>query len=563
LQNILYTYIQGQITLPLKRKGFANMFKLLLVDDFFVERENVKDIIQESNLDIEVIGECSNGIEALEFLEKQLPDFLLVDVEMPFMNGLELAEEVRRRYPQIKIIFFSFYDKFEYAQKAIDLEAYAYILKPIVKEEMIDSLQKVINEKKMELMKQEEDRQLRDMLEKSRPLLVDKFKRDLFFGIYKDEEEIQERISYFGLPIVRGMYLVCAVEIDDYSTTVGLMSFEQREFFSIQVSKIIDEEIFKFENCMWTKTDDSHWGILFSSTSGTVSRMQEFAYDLAGDCISRLNERNISVSVGVSPVFDSIASTYKAYEQAMCALQYKFNLGKGQIINFEDIQDNSGEYRIELDKIQEKIIDILLSKKKCEGEYFVEQVFSHFEKNVDRVTIKNLCFSLIICIQIALNDWNMSLDEIFGSEQLIWEKLLKFETIIDVKRWLMNIITFIIDYVDEKSTGRSKSIVQEAKEYIRHNYHRDISVQSVADELHYNANYLNNIFKEDTGETILEYITRIRMEAAKKLLAEEQHVKMYEICEKVGYKSVSYFRNIFKRHTGLSPKEYKDKIGKV
>jgi len=539
------------------------MFKLLLVDDFFIERENAKDIIQESNLDIEVIGECSNGLEALDFLEKQVPDFMLVDVEMPFMNGLELAEKVREKYPQIKILFFSFYNKFEYAQKAIDLEAHAYILKPIVKEEMIDSLQKIINEKKMELAKQEEDRQLREMLEKSRPLLVDKFKRDLFLGIYKDEDEILERISYFNLPVGKGMYLVCAVEIDDYSTTVGLMSFEQREFFSIQVSKIIDEEILKFENCVWTKTDDSHWGILLSSTSGSVNSMQEFAYDLAGNCISRLNEKDISVSVGTSPVFGSIAGTYKAYEQAMCALQYKFNLGKGQIINFEDIQDNSGEYRIELDKIQEKIRDILLSKKKHEGEYFVEQIFSRFEKNVDKVVIKNLCFSLIICIQIALNDWNMNLDEIFGSEQLVWEKLLKFETIIDVKRWLINIITFIIEYVDEKSAGRSKSIVQEAKEYIRHNYDKDISVQSIADELHYNANYLNNMFKEDTGETILEYITRIRVEAAKKLLVEEAHIKMYEICEKVGYKSVSYFRNIFKRYTGLTLKEYKDKIGKA
>ena len=536
------------------------MFKLIIVDDFFVERENVKDIIDKSGLEIEIAGECSNGSEALLFIEKEAPDFILSDVEMPIMNGLELAKHVRMKYPHIKMIFFSFYNKFEYVKKAIDLEAYAYILKPIVREEMIESLAKIIDERKQEIKRQQEDVELRRLLEQSKPLFIDKFKGELFSGLYKDEAEIWEKIDYFKVSLVKGQYVIIIVEIDDYEKTIGGQDFEKRELFSVRVSRIIKSIAEKFDNCLWMKTDNNHWALLLSkSTNASLQlRIEEQAYSISETLLDSLNSNGISASSGISLTFDNLTAANEMFQQAFYALNFKFNLGKGQIICFEDIQVDPQELSIELNSIQKELRDILTSDKPVKGEQFIEQLFLKINKNTSQYTVKNLCFSVVICMQIVLSDLNISFESIFGKEQLIWEKLMKFETIFDVKQWLINIIAAVVEFLTNKSTNQSKRIIESLKKSINRNYHKAITVKSIADELYYNANYLNNIFKHETGETILEYITKVRIENARKLLMDHPEMKMYEVCQAVGYSHESYFRNIFRQYTGLNPKEFRE-----
>ena len=155
-------------------------YKLLLVDDFFVERENVKEMVGESDLDLVIVGEAGDGLEALEAIEAQRPDFVLTDIEMPLMDGLELAERIRLQYPDIHVIFFTFYEKFEYARRAVQLGAASFILKPIFKEEQLAELKSIIAKKRKESEAAEREMRLEERLRESLPLLADKFNREVF-----------------------------------------------------------------------------------------------------------------------------------------------------------------------------------------------------------------------------------------------------------------------------------------------------------------------------------------------------------------------------------------------
>lgn len=133
------------------------MYKLMVVDDEYNIRDGLVNVIPWKDCDIEVVGEASNGLIALEKFKKLLPDIVITDIHMDEMNGLEFAEKARQEKPDVRIIILSGYDEFEYAKKAIEIKVYSYILKPVLPEEIIQIVQKLICEI-------EEDRKIRQRI---------------------------------------------------------------------------------------------------------------------------------------------------------------------------------------------------------------------------------------------------------------------------------------------------------------------------------------------------------------------------------------------------------------
>ncbi|MFC4601612.1 response regulator [Cohnella hongkongensis] len=534
------------------------MFKLIIVDDFKIERENVKDIIVESGLELEVCGEYSNGKDALLALERDRPDFIITDIEMPFMDGLTFGEKVRERYPQIKVILFSFHSKFEYAKKAIDLEAYAYILKPIIDEELVGKFRELIEQRKAELRKRQEEEELKKLLEASKPLLVDSFKRSLFLGMDKDSEEIGQQFDYLKLDRPGARLIVLAVEVDDYEQAMAGKSREEKEMHALRISRILDRQS-AGSGFLWSRISERLWALLVSGDAGEET-LKTTAYGVSAALIASLKENGISVSVGISPVARRLDRLSEMYEQAVHSLEYKFRLGKGQMIRCEDISDGPGSYSIPYSETQNEIAAIFHARDRERAEAFVDGLFGRIEAFASESETKNMCFTVVLYTHLALNSMNVRLDSIYGREQLLWERLMQVETIADVKTWLKNTFFTIIAYMESSHGPQYGRMVEEAIKSIRRNFRGKITVKSIADELMYSANYLNNVFKQKTGETILEHITKVRMEEAKRLIADDPGMKTYELAEAVGYNDESYFRSVFKQYTGLTPKEYKDSL---
>ncbi len=535
------------------------MFKLIIVDDFKIERENVKDIIIESGLELEVCGEYANGKDALLALERDMPDFIITDIEMPFMDGLTFGEKVRERYPQIKVILFSFHSKFEYAKKAIDLEAYAYILKPIVDEELVGKFRELIEQRKAELQQRQEEEELKKLLEASKPLLVDSFKRSLFMGMDKDAEEIGQQFDYLRLDKPGERLIVLAVEVDDYEQAMAGKSREEKEMHALRISRILDRQS-GGSGFLWSRTDEQLWALLVSGDVGCEETLKTTAYSISAALIASLKESGISVSVGISSVARRLDRLSGMYEQAIHSLEYKFRLGKGQMIRCEDISDGPGSYTIPYSETQNELAAIFHTRDRGRAEEFVDGMFGRIEAFASKSETKNMCFTVVLYTHLVLNSMNIHLDSIYGKDQLLWEKLMQIETIADVKIWLKNTLFTIIAYMESSHGHQYGRMIEEAIKFIRQNFRGKITVKSIADELMYSANYLNNVFKQKTGETILEHITKVRIEEAKRMIAIDPGMKTYELAEAVGYNDESYFRSIFKQYTGLTPREYKDSL---
>lgn len=101
-----------------------SLYRIMLVDDEEEVRKGIIRKIEWEKLGFQVVGDAENGQDALEKIELLEPDVVMTDIRMPYMDGLTLSARIRQKYPSIKILIFSGYDDFEYAQQAIKLSVY-------------------------------------------------------------------------------------------------------------------------------------------------------------------------------------------------------------------------------------------------------------------------------------------------------------------------------------------------------------------------------------------------------------------------------------------------------
>ena len=120
------------------------MYNLMIVDDEYLIREGLRNYIDWASLDVQVMLCCSNGIEAMEAMNNQIPDVVLCDISMPHMDGIELLRQCRKLKINCEFIFISSYAEFRYAQEAVKYGAFDYILKPIEPDALFSCMQRCV-----------------------------------------------------------------------------------------------------------------------------------------------------------------------------------------------------------------------------------------------------------------------------------------------------------------------------------------------------------------------------------------------------------------------------------
>lgn len=119
------------------------MYRVMIIDDEQAARKLMRTSVDWKSLNMEVVGEAASGIEAINVIDEMKPDIAFVDISMPFMNGIEFTELATKRYPHLIIIIMTAIDQFEYARKCVSLPVFEYMLKPLVRSEVISVLEKV------------------------------------------------------------------------------------------------------------------------------------------------------------------------------------------------------------------------------------------------------------------------------------------------------------------------------------------------------------------------------------------------------------------------------------
>lgn len=534
------------------------MYKLVVVDDEDIVRNGIINGSPLSDLGFEVVADASNGLEAIEKIEQYHPDVVLTDIRMPQMSGIELIEHISRDYPNIKIVILSGYSEVEYLKQAIKNKVEDYLLKPTCMEEFHDVFKRLKDSLDEEKQKYEEYNKLKKQLIESLPYMREKYLNQLVKGYYSSLEEIEEKNKFYEVELAGDRFAIVLLEIDNYHIISKEYTEEKRQLLMLSIIHIANQIL-----------DEVKLGVFFLGNNNEVIGICNFDAGIK-TITSILQEiqktvfeyKKLTVSAGISKEFADIRKIEISYKQALEAIKQKVFLGNESVVFYQDIENMAGSGSVQCAFDNESIINAIYYDNRIDLEELLSDVFKQFECKILKhyEYIDKLCLELLFCVSRYAQQFNIRVEDILESKNTAFLDIYKLDSLDSKKSWLYEILHEICKRIGNLRGDYTNRIIEEAKAYIKSNFsNNNISLDQIAEKVNKNAGYLSKLFKVETGENYVEYLTKLRMERAKELLTDIS-IKTYEISSMVGYADVSHFNRMFKKHMGFSPSEYRELI---
>ncbi|NLG25751.1 MAG: response regulator [Clostridiales bacterium] len=531
------------------------MYKVLVVDDFAVDRTLMIHALD--GLPIEVAGECQNGIEALELIRDLKPDILICDIEMPHMNGLELADALQAAGLSMHIIYCSLYNKLTYLQSAIALKCDAYLLKPFSGEELRCSVRHVIG------LIAEREEQMREMAElkrlmaENRKQLVSNLYSDLILGNIQHEGELARKAALLGQRVA-GQYQLALIEMDEPAQPAYQSPCHDSLMLSYRVYLMVQSIVGDQPDRQIVRLSDRQYVIVARFEPDAAAQACTRAVQaLCERLITQLREMGISVSATFSDAASSPMKIRALCEQCGYRIRYKSVVGVGQLIYPTEVPDSVPGAEIDLIALQKEIRFLLNSAAHDIGPD-IERLIQDGRARLNPIQLQILLQYIVLCVQIVLQEGNLRISDVCGEEHVVWQKFFELQSPEEHQRWVRMIVAVSHEYLRSRNDDRKRHFVQDVKAHIESADLRAVSIGSVAEHFSYSPNYINHVFKDETGMTILDYITLCRIARAKELLR-VSGMKLSDIADQLGYSYASYFSSVFKKIEGISPKAYAER----
>ena len=568
------------------------MIKVFLVEDEYAIREGIKKSIHWERDGFELVGEAGDGEVALPKIIKSKPDILITDIRMPFMDGLELSRLVKTEMPDIKIIVLSGYDDFNYAKQAISIGVEEYILKPVSEETLMDELKKIADIIRKEQQENEAREKYMHDMEEIRILEQQKFLHDMINGKLSIQESMSQG-KKLGIEITAECYCILLMQV--FYKNAGDNDIDSYSGIKEEIYSKIKENcndvpnVFLYDQvgdvlCFLVEADSEEQlremvqnGI--DSIKKLMTDHKDMLYFMSvGKFVERIRDVNMSYSdasrkfaerymLNESTVFDrtdrssdgdgTSGETENAYgtvsEDAVDSV-------KTERRNIRNNNDKIDLNSIDAGKISQKtILYFLKNGTVAEVDDFTEEYFSSIGYEV----MESMMLRQYVLVEALLNAAAFmktvgiegdELKDILGD---LNDPAGYASSVDTAKEYIIKLLNTILEYRNKLSDQKYIEIIDKAKTYIQNNYqNEDMSLQSVALEVNVSSNHFSAIFRKETGETFIDYLTEVRMEKARTLLVCTA-MKTSEIGFQVGYRDPHYFSYIFKKTQGMSPKEYR------
>lgn len=523
------------------------MYKILIVDDEEFIRTAIASIIDWKSIGFTCVLEAEDGELAYEIALEHRPDVILTDIRMPFMDGLELSERITKELPNTKILILTGHDEFEYAKKALKIGVLDYIVKPIRSEALRDVMINTKNILDQEKKRREEYTRIKRQLRKSLPLLKEKFYNSLICNKLS-KEEIDKRTKYLEIDLQQESYTVCLFETTLIKHEEDI---EDIEIKNISINNFI-LEIIHSNGIVFNDLSGRHVLLYFNLNRNDLEE-REILHGIARKiALQYKKNKNFAVTTGIGNTVLSVNQIHQSYKDALHVLEYKVAFGKGNVFDIIDLGYRSANSYFPVKQIKKLLSTLRLGTGyQTELNELFQYLFSQKEISMDNLRI--IMYEIINGVQKLLIETQVS-DKL---EYHIYDQVLHIQTINEMKPLLEDFFSNVFRILHSGKSSKKRQLVEKAKEYIKENYNNcELNLNNTANAIFLSPSYLSVLFKKETGETFIDFLTKIRMEKSKELLR-LYDLKAYEIAEQVGYNDPHYFSISFKKYTGYTPSKYR------
>lgn len=526
------------------------MYSVLIVDDEDVIREGLKQVLDWSSLGFTIGTTAANGEQALNELESNHFDVILADVRMPKMSGIELAEIIHRRYPEKRVVILSGYDNFKFAQQAIQYGVYHYLLKPCQEEEITEVFQRLKEELDQHRVKRKSQRDTEKQL------------------LYHEAEEVLqgERDPENSTELLKWLERfsdISAAVLHLWVSPTHSLLMEMWESGQDLLRRVDELELNLFESIdssriLMVHTQGHQFGgIVCSDQESIQQQTEELFYRLKKELAEKIScELYGAYTIIVPSEGRLVSSHYQALEKAMRELRRRI---PGRLIQIDSSMEISSK-------------DIVLPDPRN----LVQQICTPQEENSENLSAlldewkKEFADHRTISVE-DLVSWTDSLTAYLQKSLLdcdidITLRIRHFDRIISLLSSMLTLDALfgllerlfqdVVAELTERHAERYSKNVRAAIYLINERFGEAIGLEEIAETLSLSGAYLSRLFKRETGSKFSEYLQKRRIAEAKRLL-KETNDKVYTIAASVGYPDQHYFSELFKRHTGFTPLEYR------
>lgn len=531
------------------------MLKVFLAEDEFIIREGIKNNIDWQAHGYEFCGEASDGELAFPLIQKTRPDILITDIKMPFVDGLALSRLVKKELPETEIIILSGYEEFDYAKEAIQIGVARYLLKPINGETLlqeIDSVAEIILGKQKEkeirekYQKEMEENSLRDQM-------------DLFQHLVTGDCSMEELLSVadkLDLKIMAPWYSIVLLKIQS-------MKHDYEEYSGSIV--VVDERIVKLAEPEHVLIfDRALEGRAFLFKADFEEELLAYQKEYLGDVKEVLSGyANLRYFGGIGTPVNRLREIPASFEDASHAFAHRYLVAESCILDSSLLmQEGAAEHEdfrisaVNLEQIDRtKMQEFLRTGDLDEVVYFVDEFFGKLDGGAmkSRIFRQYITMDAYFSIVDFLKGLGLQKDEIEAPDQ--------DGSILQDEKSAMDYIVRIMEKAlvlrEKKASSRYEDVVSEVIHYIEDNYaQEELSLNLLASHVNFSPNHLSMIFSQQTGQTLIRYLTDYRMNRAKELLRCSSK-KSSVISMEIGYKDPHYFSYLFKKTQGMTPTQYR------
>ncbi len=525
------------------------MYSVFLVDDEPIVLEGIRTKIDWESSGFTFAGEATDGEIALSMIHELKPDILITDIKMPFMDGLQLAAAIKKTQPWIKIIILSGHDEFDYAKKAISIGIEDYLLKPFTSEEVINALKKAALQIDKERKQLSDISRMKEELKSSEKLIQKEFLNNLVHQSVNMSTAVQKS-QELGIDLISRYYKILISKIESKSGN----SQNQEKACSL-----INSYSTSWEQ---TNTFFHHTNWLVCICKGSAQEeLEENVYRIA-ETIEHIvtQDDDCTVITAIGKTVEHLASVSESYEDAKKIIELKNLDNQNRIISSDDIQiDSSGLLEL---RESDPMVERLKYAVKNDISVIIEESINLINSNPGQFQFfaSYLLADLIFAVSKLIENLGGNIKEI---KPEILQRNYIDSAVQNENQFIHEleaILTFALEYRDSKITGKYGDVILKAKKYIDENYaDQNTTLTTVADVVCLSPNHFSTIFSQECKTTFIEYLTNVRIENAKRLM-KETDMKGYDIAYECGFSDPHYFSYIFKKNTGLSPREFKGSL---
>ena len=525
------------------------MYKTIIVDDEESVRNGLRDYFDWELHGVTVADIFPDCAKAYDYVRSNPVDLVITDVITPYMDGITFAKKLQAEYPNIKIVFISGHADVKFLQEALKSDAFDYILKSVDLDELSVTITRVV--KLLDEQNQEKKRvmDMENQLHQMMPLYRERLLKDLVEG-----ELDQICAPWLRLDLDFSARYTCIVmRLTNKWHVCKNQSASERLALSLRVEQICEEVIegnknsVSFKNrvsefIIALKCSDIDYELTVLETSGRLRNQL-------------LQELGLECSIGVSePAL--LQDFQEAYQEACEAIEQHYYLAEDTGIavkKYTELQTvkQAREY------VEKNLAEAILSGQPEQVDAVLNQTFASI-RSMAPDEQDNLMLFVLLLPSRTLPGLKAQGASPYRNQRQLVEHWLGCPSHVEQEQFLRLILRETAALLRENNEPGTSAIIRQIRSIVDEQYMEQISVASLAAQVHLTPTYLCVLFKQATGKTINEYLTAERIRHAKRLLSDPS-VRLYDVCYKVGYLSPSYFSKLFKRLSGMPPGEYRQK----